>query len=276
MFFRMLYDDKLAQASYIIGCQAVGEALIIDPQRDVDRYIQACVKEGLEITAVAETHIHADFLSGARELAEKTGATVYLSDEGDADWKYLWQDKKTGGGSYDHLLVLDGDIFRVGNIEIEVIHTPGHTPEHICFLITDKGGGASEPMGIASGDFVFVGDVGRPDLLETAAGVAGVKETSARVLRQSLLEFQKLPDFLQLWPGHGAGSACGKTLGAVPQSTVGYEKRFNPAVNAAVDEERFVRFILYGQPEPPLYFARMKKENKEGPAILGRFLNPGG
>jgi hydroxyacylglutathione hydrolase len=273
MLFRMLYDDKLAQASYLIGCQRTGEALVIDPQRDAERYIAAAAKEGMKITAITETHIHADFLSGSRELAERTGGRLYLSDEGDADWKYQWLHKKRGG-SYNHQLVKHGDKFKVGNIQLEVLHTPGHTPEHICFMVTDLGGGANEPMGIATGDFVFVGDVGRPDLLETAAGQAGVKETSARTLYQSLQSFKNLSDYLQLWPGHGAGSACGKALGAVPQSTVGYEKRFNASVNAATNEKHFVESILYGQPEPPLYFARMKRDNKEGPALLGAMPAP--
>ena len=274
MLFRMLYDDKLAQASYLIGCQRTGEALVIDPERDVERYIDAAAREGMKITAITETHIHADFLSGARELAERTGARLYLSDEGDADWKYRWLDQKQGGGSYDYQLLNDSDVFKVGNIEMKAIHTPGHTPEHISFMVTDQGGGANEPMGIASGDFVFVGDVGRPDLLETAAGQTGAKETSAQVLYHSIQRFKNLPDYLQLWPGHGSGSACGKALGAVPQSTVGYEKRFNAAVGAATDESRFIQSVLHGQPEPPLYFARMKKENKDGPALLGKLPQP--
>jgi hydroxyacylglutathione hydrolase len=274
MLFRMLYDDKLAQAAYFIGCQATGEAIVIDPERDVDRYLEVAEKEGMKIVAITETHIHADFLSGARELAERTGAKLYLSDEGDADWKYQWLDKKQGGGSYNHQLVKDGDVFMVGNIEFKVIHTPGHTPEHISFLVTDKGGGANEPMGIATGDFVFVGDVGRPDLLETAAGVKGAKEQSAKVMYKSLQLFKQLPDYLQVWPGHGSGSACGKALGAVPQSTVGYEKRFNAAINAASNEQRFVQSILHGQPEPPLYFARMKRDNKMGPPLLGKMPEP--
>lgn len=289
MFFRMIYDDKLAQAAYLIGCQRTGEAIVIDPERDVDRYINAAAAERLRITAVAETHIHADFLSGARELAERTGAKVYVSDEGDADWKYQWLGKGSGirdQGSgqlnpkpqsltpYQHQLLHDGDTFRVGNIEFKVIHTPGHTPEHISFLVTDRGGGASEPMGIITGDFVFVGDLGRPDLLETAAGVEGVKETSAHTLFDSTKRFNALPDYLQVWPAHGAGSACGKALGAVPQSTVGYEKRFNPALRLMNDENAFVQNILEGQPEPPLYFATMKRLNKEGPPVLGGLPQP--
>jgi len=176
MFFRMVYDDMLAQAAYLIGCQRTGEALIIDPERDIDRYVKIAESERLRITAIAETHIHADFLSGARELAEATGARLFLSGMGGKDWSYQWLDKKKDGGSYAHTLLRDGDSFKVGNVEVKAIHTPGHTPEHICFQVTDRGGGASAPMGIATGDFVFVGDVGRPDLLESAAGLKGAAE----------------------------------------------------------------------------------------------------
>jgi len=173
MLFRMLYDSKLAQACYFIGCQQTGDAIVIDPQRDVNRYLDLARKENMRISAITETHIHADFLSGARELAERTQAKLYLSDEGGPDWSYGWLDKKQGGGSYLHQLLKDGHTFKVGKIQFQAVFTPGHTPEHLSFLVTDLGGGASEPMGIASGDFVFVGDVGRPDLLETAAGQRG-------------------------------------------------------------------------------------------------------
>lgn len=274
MFMRMIYDERLAQAAYLIGCQATGEAIVIDPERDIDRYLHLAAGHGLRIVAVAETHIHADFLSGAREMAEAVGAKVYVSDEGDADWKYQWLDKRADGGVYDHQLLKDGDSFMVGNIELTTMHTPGHTPEHVSYLVTDRGGGATEPMALASGDFVFVGDLGRPDLLETAAGQIGNKEPSARVLFRSARKFLDLPDYLQVWPAHGAGSACGKALGAVPQTTVGYEKRVNPALKAATDEDGFVAFILAGQPEPPMYFARMKRDNKAGPKVLGSLPEP--
>lgn len=268
MFLRMVYDEKLAQAAYVIGCQRTGEAIVFDPQRDVDRYMAVAAREGLKIVAAAETHIHADFVSGARELAE-AGATVYLSDEGDADWKYQWTGQKTGGGAYAARLLKNGDTFKVGNIEFKAMHTPGHTPEHLCYLVTDRGSGATEAMGIITGDFVFVGDLGRPDLLETAAGFAGSADASARRLYSSVQQFKGLADYLQVWPAHGAGSACGKALGAVPQSTVGYEKRFSPALASSTSEAAFVKFILDGQPEPPLYFARMKRDNKVGPRVLG-------
>ncbi|MBX3364060.1 MAG: MBL fold metallo-hydrolase [Phycisphaeraceae bacterium] len=274
MLLRLIYDDVLAQAAYLIGCQRTGEAVIFDPERDIDRYLTLARKEGVRIVAAAETHIHADFLSGVREFAE-LGARAFVSGEGGADWNCRWKDKKSGEGRYDVVELRHGATFRIGNIEIKALHTPGHTPEHMSYLVTDRGGHADEPMGVVTGDFVFVGDVGRPDLLETAAGVAGVKEPSAKALFASVGEFLKLPEYMQVWPAHGAGSACGKALGAVPQSTVGYEKRFNPSIRAADGgEAAFVRAILAGQPEPPTYFARMKRENRDGPAVLGRLPSP--
>lgn len=273
MFLRMIFDENLAEAAYLFGCQRSGEAIVIDPQRDVDRYERLASANGLKIVAVAETHIHADFLSGARELAER-GAKVYLSDEGDADWKYQWLDKKTGGGAYAHQLLRDGGVFSIGGIEFKALHTPGHTPEHLCFMVTDRGAGADQPIGVATGDFVFVGDLGRPDLLETAAGMAGKADPSAHRLYATVRKFMEWPDYLQVWPAHGAGSACGKALGSVPQSTVGYEKMFNASIRAAASEKGFVDYILSGQPEPPLYFARMKRDNKQGPRVLGSLPSP--
>lgn len=270
MLFRQIVDEKLAQYAYLVGCQRTKEALLIDPERDVDRYLEIADAEGFEIVAVAETHIHADFLSGAREFAER-GVRVYLSDEGDEAWKYRWIDDSR----YDVTLLRDGDVIRLGLIELKAVHTPGHTPEHLSFQITDHGGGASDPMGVVTGDFVFVGDLGRPDLLESAAGIAGQQEPSARRLFDSVQEFLELPDFMQVWPGHGAGSACGKSLGAIPQSTVGYERRFNAAIDAVRrGRDRFVVSILDGQPEPPLYFARMKRLNRDGAPLLKDFPSP--
>jgi hydroxyacylglutathione hydrolase len=274
MFMRMIYDEKLAQAAYLIGCQRTGEAILIDPQRDIDRYLTLAKANGLKITAVAETHIHADFLSGARELAEQIGAKVYVSGEGGDEWGSEWLDKKSGGGPYLHQLLHDGDRFTIGHIDFKVMHTPGHTPEHISFLVTDRGGGANEPIGMITGDFLFVGDLGRPDLLEKAAGHSGAMEPAARRLFSTVSRLSSLPEFVQVWPAHGAGSACGKALGAVPTSTVGYERRFNPAIAAAASEQQFVSFILSGQPEPPLYFADMKRLNKIGPPLLGRLPQP--
>ena len=260
MLLKRFYDDKLAQASYLVGCAATGEALVIDPHRDVAEYLRAAEQEGMRITHVTETHIHADFVSGSRELAQRTGATLFLSDEGDASWKYAFA--RDAGA----VLLKDGDSFMVGNIKVQALHTPGHTPEHLAFMITDTPA-TDQPMGVVTGDFIFAGDVGRPDLLEKAAKVMGTMEAGARTLYRSLQKFKRLPDYLQLWPGHGAGSACGKSLGAIPSSTLGYEKIANWGL-ADVTEDEFVEQVLTGQPEPPKYFAEMKRINKEGPRIL--------
>ncbi len=270
MFFRQIVDPKLAQHAYLVGCQRTREAVIIDPERDVDRYVAIARREGLRIVAAAETHIHADFLSGCLELVERHGCRAYLSGEGGPEWQYEW-----AAGRDSVTLLRHGDRFGVGGVELEAVHTPGHTPEHVSFLITDRGAGATEPMGMASGDFVFVGDLGRPDLLETAAGQAGAMVPSARRLYGSARGILDLPEYLRVWPGHGAGSACGKALGAIPDTTVGYEKRFSPALAAVQQgEDAFVDYILDGQPEPPLYFGRMKEQNRRGPAVLGPLPQP--
>lgn len=261
MLLKYFYDKSLAHASYLIGCQRTGEAIVIDPNRSVEQYLELASSEGLRIVGSAETHIHADFVSGSRELADRVGATLYLSNEGPEEWKYQFIDK------HKTRLLHDGDIIRVGNIKLQVIHTPGHTPEHISFVLTDEGGGANVPMGIFTGDFVFVGSIGRPDLLETAAGIVGSAEKGARQLYRSIERFKRLPDYLQVWPAHGAGSACGKGLGAIPSSTVGYEKLFNPSLQYH-DEQQFVDYILADQPETPVYFAVMKHVNKVGPELI--------
>ncbi|QDS88072.1 putative polyketide biosynthesis zinc-dependent hydrolase BaeB [Rosistilla ulvae] len=262
MLLKYFYDEKLAHASYLVGCQRAKVAVVVDPGRDIEPYIAMAEKEGLKLVGVAETHIHADYVSGARELADRVDATLYVSDEGTADWKYLYLD------GYKSVLLHDGDHFMIGNLRMDVLHTPGHTPESISFLLTDEGGGADKPMGIFTGDFVFVGSIGRPDLLEEAAGLTGTAEPGARDLYKSAERFKSLPEYLQVWPAHGAGSACGKGLGAIPSSTVGYEKLFNPALQFD-DEDAFVRYILADQPEAPKYFAVMKRVNKEGPRVLG-------
>lgn len=228
--------------------------------RDIQPYLQMAEDNGLRITHITETHIHADFVSGSRELANATGGQLYLSDEGDDDWKYAYANNDKA------ILIKNNDMWMVGNIKVDVLHTPGHTPEHISFMITDTAG-ANQPMGIFTGDFLFAGDVGRPDLLEEAAGVVGTKIPGARQQFQSVERIKDMPDYLQIWPGHGAGSACGKALGAIPSTTLGYEKLFNPAFQYE-NEDEFVTWLLDSQPEPPKYFAQMKKVNKEGPILM--------
>lgn len=257
MFFQHVYDKSLAQASFLIGCQAKGEAIVIDAQRDMDVYLEIVAQNNLKITHITETHIHADFLTGSRELAAVTGAQLYLSDEGGSDWQY----------QFDHIGLKHGDQIQVGNLTFEVLHTPGHTPESISFLLTDHPA-TTEPVMIFTGDFVFVGDIGRPDLLEKAAGLIGTQEKGAKQMYESIRRFAELPAFVQVWPGHGAGSSCGKALGAVPSSTVGYEKLRNWAFQYPNDEKGFVDYLLAGQPEPPKYFAMMKYLNKVSRPLL--------
>ena len=258
MFFKHFYDEDLAQGSYLIGCQATGEAIVVDARRDIETFINEAERNDLRITKVTETHIHADYLSGSKELAETTGAELYLSDEGNQDWKYGFKANK----------LYDGDIITVGNINIQVVHTPGHTPEHLSFLITDTPQ-SDKPGYFLTGDFVFVGDIGRPDLLDEVAGGQDSRYAGAKQLFNSLkTKFLTLPDYVQVWPGHGAGSACGKALGAISSTTVGYEKTVAWWVSYLNnnDEQGFIDALLDGQPDAPQYFARMKRHNKQGPA----------
>lgn len=257
MFFEHIYDKSLAQGSYLVGCQATGEAIVIDAKRDIDTYLHIAKQNNLSITHITETHIHADFLCGSRELATVTGARMYLSDEGGSDWQY----------EFPHIGVKDGSVIKVGNLSLKVIHTPGHTPESISFLLTDHPA-SDEPVMLFTGDFVFIGDIGRPDLLEKAAGIMGTKEAGAKQMYQSLKKFEALPDFVQVWSAHGAGSACGKALGAVHSSTVGYEKIRNWAFQFGKDEKGFIDTLLSDQPEPPAYFAMMKRLNKVNRPLL--------
>lgn len=262
MLLERIYDEDLAQASYFIGCQARGEAIVVDARRDITDYLDLAEQQGMRIVAVTETHIHADYLSGTRELAAATGAEIYVSGEGGADWQY----------GFDAHRLYDGSSITLGNITVQARHTPGHTPEHLIFLITD-GAFADEPGYMISGDFVFAGDLGRPDLLDEAAGGVDTRFEGARQLFKSLQKvLLPLPDHLQVYPGHGSGSACGKALGALPSTTVGYERRHAwwGTYLADNDEKGFIDELLDGQPDAHAYFGRMKKENREGPALLGK------
>ncbi|MGZ5287464.1 MAG: MBL fold metallo-hydrolase [Flavisolibacter sp.] len=251
MFFQHIYDKTLAQASYFIGCQKAGVAAVIDAKRDVDTYLEIAKANNMKITHIFETHIHADFLAGSRELAKLTGADLYLSDEGGEGWEY----------EFPHHGLKDGSKVEVGNLTFEVLHTPGHTPESISFLLTDNPA-SKEPVMLFTGDFVFVGDIGRPDLLEKAAGIKGTADAGAHQMYKSIKKFDALADYIQVWPGHGAGSACGKALGSVPSTTVGYEKARNWAFQYGDNENGFIKYLLEDQPEPPKYFAMMKSLNK--------------
>jgi hydroxyacylglutathione hydrolase len=255
MIFTRFYDENLAQASYMLVCEKTREAIVVDPNLDVSQYTRAAGAHRAKISHVTETHIHADFLSGARALAKATGAVLHLSAEGSKEWSY------TGDAIKSANPLRDGSEIVAGRIRLRAAHTPGHTPEHLSFFVSDLERG-EEPVGALTGDFLFVGDVGRPDLLERAAGAKGSMAASASALFRSVRSFSGQPDHLQIWPGHGAGSACGKSLGSMPQSTLGYEKLFNWAL-ADIDENEFVARVLENQPVPPRYFAVMKRVNRE-------------
>ncbi len=262
MYFNRIYDEGLAQASYMVGCQQEGTAVVVDPRRDVQVYLELAAQNDLRIVAITETHIHADYLSGARELAAQTGAALYLSDEGGEGWRYGFPHELLHQG------LRDGTEIELGKVTLRALHTPGHTPEHLSFLVSD-GARTNEPVMLLSGDFVFVGDLGRPDLLDEAADGNETRFAGAEQLFRSLRDvFLGLPEHVQVWPGHGSGSACGKALGAVPSTTVGYERLFawwSPYV-AAGDAAGFSQELLSGQPDVPSYFARMKRQNRDGPA----------
>lgn len=266
MLLKYFYDDELAQASYLLGCPGGGVALVIDPSRAVDDYIRVAKDSGLRIIGVAETHIHADYISGGYELAQRTGATLYISEAG-----------RGGEFAYDFMsspniiYVNEGDMISVGAVKVKVLFTPGHTPEHIIFQVTDTN--ADRPIGLFTGDLLFAGDIGRPDLLEVAVGVADTAEIGARQQFANIKRLKTMPDYLQVWPGHGAGSACGKALGAIPSTTLGYEKIFNPAFQYT-DETAFVAWLLDGQPPAPRYFSQMKKVNRVGATLTSEFAAP--
>jgi len=258
MLFRRFYDENLAQASFMIACERTREAIVVDPNSDTAQYTRAAGADRVRIAHVTETHIHADFVSGARALADAAGAVLHLSGEGTGEWGY------TDEALQRATVIRDGSRIDVGRIRLRVSHTPGHTPEHLTFFVSDLERG-DNPVGALTGDFVFVGDVGRPDLLERAAGAKGSMDSSARELFKSVNAFKTEPDHLQLWPGHGAGSACGKSLGSMPQSTLGYEKLFNWAFGEITEGEVVAR-VLEDQPAPPRYFAVMKRVNRSAAA----------
>src|SRR5690625_350183 len=269
MLLEHIYDTDLAQGSYFIGCQENNSAIVVDPRRDVQVYLDMAEQHGMDIVAVAETHIHADYLSGTLELANATGAQVYVSDEGGPDWTY-------GSGFDAAIRIKHGHQIVLGNITVEAVHTPGHTPEHLSFLITD-GAQSTQPGFMLTGDFVFVGDLGRPDLLDAAAGGVDTRFAGARQLFASLRDhFLPLPDYVQVLPAHGSGSACGRALGAVPSTTVGYERNFSwwaPYLESN-DIDGFVDELLSSQPDAHAYFGRMKIQNRQGPKILGSLPEP--
>lgn len=256
----MLFDQRfipgLAIASYIVGDEKSGEAVVIDPTRDVEAYIKFAKDHDLHIKHIIETHVHADFVSGAKELKARLDdePAILCSSYGGEDWTQPYPDR----------LVKEGDSVEFGNIRLAFQHTPGHTPEHISVLLYDTSRSEKTPWLMFTGDFLFVGDVGRPDLLGEEA-----KQELAHELYQSVFErITSLPDVTEIFPAHGAGSLCGKAIGSRRSSTLGYERLYNRALKKK-PEKQWVHDLLDEMPISPPYFKRMKKVNKEGPAIIG-------
>jgi hydroxyacylglutathione hydrolase len=253
MFFKQFYLGCLAHGSYLIG--SGGEAAVIDPQRDVDEYIEESSKEGLSIKYIIETHLHADFVSGHKELAEKTGAAIVFGAK--------------AGAAFAHIAAKDSDVLKVGTINLSILETPGHTPESICILANDTAD--ERPAKLFSGDTLFIGDVGRPDLV----GSNGFSDKEmAGLMYDSLHEkLLKLSDDVELFPAHGAGSLCGKHLSNERSSTIGQQKQFNYALKPMTKGE-FIEMLTTDQPEVPAYFPKDVEINRQGAAPLKSLARP--
>ena len=254
MYFKQFYLNCLAHASYLIGSD--GEAAVVDPQRDVDQYIQEAAAENLKIKYIIETHLHADFVSGHRELAARTGAEIVFGEKAQA--------------KFPHRAVKDGDELSIGRVNLRMLETPGHTPESICVLVTDTES-SGQPQKLLTGDTLFIGDVGRPDL----AGAKGyTKEMMAAMMYDSLHEkLLRLPDAVEVYPAHGAGSMCGKNLSTETSSTIGKQRQFNYALQPMTKDE-FVRIMTTDLPEAPAYFSKDAEINRGGAGALNGLPKP--
>ena len=253
MYFKQFYLGCLAQASYMIGSD--GEAAVVDPRRDVDIYIEEARAQGLTIRHVIETHLHADFVSGHRELAERTGAKIYFGAAAEA--------------KFPHVAVRDGDAITMGPVSLRFLETPGHTPESVSIVVTDHAV-SDEPVSVLTGDTIFIGDVGRPDLL---GGRMSAQEL-ASLLYDSLHEkLLRLPDATAVYPAHGAGSLCGRNISSETSSTIGQQRRFNYALRP-MSREEFVALTTADLPEAPAYFARDVPMNREGRGTLAALPAP--
>jgi glyoxylase-like metal-dependent hydrolase (beta-lactamase superfamily II)/rhodanese-related sulfurtransferase len=250
MFLRQYYLGCLSQASYLIGDTGTGRAVVVDPRRDIDEYLDDAAREGLAIELVIETHFHADFVSGHLELAHATGATVAYGEGADP--------------SFDWRPLRDGERISLGDVVLEIRATPGHTPESISIVVYEHDGD-DEPYGVLTGDTLFIGDVGRPDLL---ASVGVTAEALAAQLYDSLrTKLLTLPDETRVFPGHGAGSACGKSLSTETVSTIGTERVTNYAL-APMSVDEFVDVVTEGQSTAPAYFAFDAAQNRQTRELL--------
>jgi hydroxyacylglutathione hydrolase len=253
MYFKQFYLGCLAHASYLIGSD--GEAAVVDPRRDVDSYIEEARAQGLEIRHVIETHLHADFVSGHRELAHRTGAKIYFGAK--------------AGAKFEHVPVRDGDEIRMGDVVLRFLETPGHTPESVSILVVDREVG-EVPKAVLTGDTLFIGDVGRPDLLGSTMSAQELAGMLYDSLHEKLLT---LPDSVEVYPAHGAGSLCGRNISSETSSTIGQQRQFNYALKP-MPKEDFVRMMTTDLPEAPGYFARDVAINRDGAPELADLPDP--
>ncbi len=255
MYFKQFYLGCLAHASYLIGSD--GEAAVVDPQRDVDQYVAEAESRNLKIKYIIETHLHADFISGHRELAARTGAQIVFGRQANA--------------TISHQAVKDGDELDIGRVKLRIIETPGHTPESICVLITENGGADGGTQKLLTGDTLFIGDVGRPDL---AGGKGYTPQMMAEMMYDSLHEkLMQLDDSVEVYPAHGAGSMCGKNLSTETSSTIGQQRKFNYALQP-MSKEQFVNMMTTDLPEAPAYFSKDAEINRTGADALSGLPKP--
>ena len=249
MLVKHFFMPKIAHSSYILTGSKT--CAVVDPRRDVDIYIEAAKELGMKITHILETHLHADFISGHLDLRKKTGAVIYAP--------------KKAKCAFEHIGVKEGDTFEIEDISIRVIETPGHTPEHISFVVTDTARGRS-PVGVFCGDTLFVGDVGRPDLFPGKA-----KQLASKLYDSLHKKLLKLPDYCEIYPTHGAGSLCGRAMGAKWRSTIGYEKKYNAALKIR-SRKKFIESLTTNMPPAPDHFSRCSAINGKGPTLLSKLL----
>jgi hydroxyacylglutathione hydrolase len=245
MLVQQFFVNGLAHCSYLLGGSKT--CAIIDPRRDVQIYLDTAKSMGLKITHIIETHLHADFISGHMDLAEKTGAKIYAP--------------KAGKCEFEHIALSEGDTFEIEDMELKIMETPGHTPEHICHVVADHSRG-EDPVALFSGDTLFVGDVGRPDLFPNIA-----KELASKLYDSIHTKLINLPDFCELYPAHGAGSLCGRAMSAKRTSTIGYEKKYNYAFQIK-DRVKFIESLTTDMPEAPDHFSRCSEVNRKGPGLV--------
>ena len=247
MLIKHYFINKIAHSSYILAGSDV--CAVIDPQRDIDIYIKEARALGVVITHILQTHMHADFVSGHMDLADKTGAQIYVAQKAKC--------------SFDHIALSEGDTIEIEDIVIKILETPGHSPDHLCFVVVDTSRG-EDPVCTFVGDTLFVGDVGRPDIFPDIA-----EELSDKLYHSLFDKILKLPDFCEVLPAHGAGSLCGKAMGAKWRSTIGYEKKYNAALQIT-DKEEFTKSLTDYMPPAPDHFTRCNEINRKGPVLISQ------